>query len=773
MQRLILHIIRNRTAYIIAAIVFTAIMGALATQVTINPDVEALIPGDDEVTSYMEQFGATGSKTDYLAVAVTAEDPFTPEILSAFHSAIAQLEDLPYLKRSANPFSLVTFRQEGRQLSLLPVNPFMGPPRTQEEIAVFKELLMRSPFVDQVLSPDGKTLCAFFPSEKVEDYHDAMREIEAITGTLSRTCTTMVTGSMPFTDRTHFYLSRDLVRLFSLAILVTLGIFYIGFKSKRAILLPISIVIMGTVWTLGFMALARFPLTVVSIIAPSLVLTLGSSYSIHLLNQYFREAPLQATTPEWIAGATARITKTIFLASFTTVIGFGSLITTKITQVTELGVSVSVGIVSCAVLALFFLPAALSLHSHPAPIQRETVQRGIIARLMERLGKSVCEHRWLYAGVTLFMIAGFAVCYPRLTHQTNFMKYFPAADRLIQDTEFINQHISSFQQLSITMTAPGKEKQFFLRPDILKPMAAFEKRLALYPHIRSTYSLATYMEGINEIASGVREIPKSRGLILLMSRYVRMFAEEESTAAFIGSLTNEDFSIYTITLTVWDPTTGSFLYDAEMLTLLDALEREIGESVPAEYRPVIWGNSMRFTRLSQILTRDQEVSTAISIVLVFLVSALFLRSFYYGLMASIPLITGVMMNFIFMVVFSIPLDMTTIMVTCVAIGVGVDSSIHFLITYQRQRSLAHGSQEDVIVETLRIGGRPIFLTTVSIVCGVLILTFSSFKPISFFGLLIAMALTSTMLGTILILPAFLLIFARKRTIPEARTELRG
>lgn len=768
MQRLLNHIVRHPKIYIAGVILITVIMGYFTLQVRINPDVEALVPEDDRLSELMEKYSTGKSDFDYIALAIESDNPFEAEILEVFYTTIRKIEELPQLKASANPFSLITFEMNGKKLEIVPVNPVQGPPRTEEDIELFRSRLLSSPFADQIISADRRVLCAYFPSEKIDDYHGFMRVLTPLTEELSDTCTTYLTGSAPFTDRIMFYLTKDLATLLSLGMLVILVFLYIGFRAKRAITLPISVVLMGTIWSLGFMGIFGFTLTVVSIVTPPLVLILGCSYSIHLLNQYYREAPDQPGGTEWISLATANIAKTILLAAFTTVIGFASLIPSAMRQTMEFGLSVSAGIAACALLSLFFLPAALSLLSHPKGDQKEIVTRGWLTIILEKAGIFVMKKPVVFAALLPLIAVLFLIANPHLVYQTNFMKYFPSKDRIIKDTEFINENISSFQQMQLTLTAPDGEKNYFLKPEVLQAISRFERELGKLPDVKSSISMVSFIEILNEALSGTREIPDSRGLLLLLSRYARVFGEQESTASFIGNLINPEFSAFTFTIVMYDHRTGGFIYDKEMAMLLDQINLLVTEYIPAEMNPEVWGNGLRFTRLFILLQRDQKLSLILSFVLVFLVSALFLRSFYCGLLALVPLATAVMLNFIFMVLFSIPLDMTTIMVASVSIGIGVDNSIHFLIQYQRQKKLLGTNTKKIILNTITLAGRPIVLTTGSIVAGLLILTFSSFKPISFFGFLISTALTSALFGTLFILPALLLLFSpkEKKTEPE-------
>ena len=193
----------------------------------------------------------------------------------------------------------------------------------------------------------------------------------------------------------------------------------------------------------------------------------------------------------------------------------------------------------------------------------------------------------------------------------------------------------------------------------------------------------------------------------------------------------------------------------ELRSLKHDIERDIGEILAPEVSAELWGSSLRYLSLSRMVNRDQWISMLISFVLIFLITSLSFRSLFYGFCSLFPLITGIMINFVAMAVLRIPLDMTTIMVSSIAIGVGVDNSIHLLIQYRKQRRLFPTAIDRALINTLSTTGRPILLTTASIVGGILVLSFASFRPIVYFGVLVAITLAATAIGSLVVLPVIL------------------
>jgi predicted RND superfamily exporter protein len=217
---------------------------------------------------------------------------------------------------------------------------------------------------------------------------------------------------------------------------------------------------------------------------------------------------------------------------------------------------------------------------------------------------------------------------------------------------------------------------------------------------------------------------------------------------------NQDLSQLTISFRLFDAKNGQLLAEGGLRRALDRIKSYADESFGSSLDPQIWGGSLRFLDLSKVIRTDQGRSTVISIALIFLLTAFSFRSIRQGLYTLVPLVTAIMTNYVLMVAAGIPLDITTVMFSSVAIGVGVDNSIHFLLQYRKQLSLGI-PPATAIQRTLEIAGRPIVLTTASVVGGLLVLLFASFRPIIYFGLLVATALTTAMVATLVVLPVVL------------------
>ena len=762
----LLHFVHEHSlAVIIAFGIVTAFFALSLTRIKVNPNLESLLPDDDEVIALMDRYGNGQVEENYLVVAVEAEDPLTLPGLSAFARAIEELEAFPEIKQGITPFNLISFQKQGSRLSLQPMSPGGRHPKTAEELAIFRQNLFATPFaVNFVVSRDRTVLLAFFPTEGTENYTELMGEIDRILANLKPYYAIHITGTIPFMHTTKTYLLRDLSTLLILAGVVMLVIFYLGFRSKRAVALPILVVGIGTVWCLGFMSLIGFNLTLMSVIIPPLVLALGSSYSIHILNQYYREAEQNSEDSRWIGGAIAHVNKTILLASVTTIAGLLSLLSVSMKQTREFAISTSFGIFACALLSLFFFPAVLYRLRSPKDRQSRQVIKGTLTRVLTNLSSGVLRYRAVILVLLAAILAFSVFAFTKIEYNTDAISYFPDRARVIKDMRFFARKIGGFEEIGITLTAPENQANYFLRTEVLNQLSRFESHLAENPDVCYLSSFVSYLEYANDVMYGSREIPRSRGLTLLLSRYFKVFAASEEASRILGLLSNDDFSSITMLLRIYDSADQSFIDEIGLRDVLQELDELQAEYIPPEIQIERWGPLLRYLPLSDILQRDAVRSMVIAALLIVIITAIGFRSLLYGLYAVIPLLTGIMINVVFLYLTGIPLDALTIMVSSIAIGVGVDDAIHFLIQFRKQ--WAKGTQDirTAITRTMNITGRPIVLTTLAIDGGLLILGFGLFKPIVYFGLMVIITLSAACLGTVLVLPAVLSIGRRRAAV---------
>ncbi len=772
MRKLINLCVNHSKICLFLFLMLTLFLGWKASYVKIDSNLRNVLPKEE---------GRSFDDLDsYLFVGFRAKENgelFTLESLEVLLDVITNIEQLPEIKKSMSIFNTETLLvgKSGRLLTGTTL-PGGKAPRNEKELEAFNKSILNDPFFDKLLVTDsGSYVITVFLTEDASDSNVFFnQELQRLITPLREYVDVTIAGDLVLVGRAEFYLTRDFSTLLVAALLIMLVILFISFRARRALLLPVVVVIIGVIWTIGFMSLMGFKLSVVTCIVPALVLTIGSSYTIHVLNEFFRNAPKSPTgDKKWISEAINHVNKTIIMASLTTIIGFLSLLAGSQNVIKEFALSVSFGVASTALLSIFLLPAIFSMLKEPTQIHLRGANEGWITTILGKLGSVVIKLRFLL--IVIGVLLGLSTLYfiPRLTVGSDYYSYFPQEDPVIQEFMYATKMSGGTSWINLTLEAPDKSDGYFGTVEGLEVQSRFENELLKNSNVYDVVSMVSYLKKMNKLRFGKYEIPSRKGLIILLKRtFSKMFSTNDGMFKEV-TLVEDNYNKVTFLIRIYNTEKGGPVAEDDFPEFLESISEALTNVEAENVETELWGLNYVANTVSRILLKDQVLTLIISFFLVFLVACVYFKSFYYGFVTIIPLITAIGTNYIFMVLLNIPLDVTTIMVSSVAIGVGVDDAIHFLIQYKKQLQIYPDNINKVIFYTFKITGRPIVLTTISIVAGMLVLVLASFLPIGYFGLLVSLALVGALLGTLIFLPAVLVvsynIIKKFNLLPAARS----
>ena len=718
----------------------------------IEPDVMSLLPASvqEELKGNQPE---QSTDFDRIAVMISGPGVFTYQHLKLFESTYKKIQTSIGAEKIIEPFSQTLLLKSGSRLMPATLSPTGKAPVNPEEAAVFKKRLTEDPFATGLITSENRdVLLVYFLVRKGMDYLDMMDRVTELLRPLKEEVTVTVTGTAPFSAETERFLTKDFIKLLILVIAVILLSYYLGFRSKRAVFIPILLIISGTIFALGGMAALGFKLTMVSIVTPPLILTLGSSYSIHVLNAYysFLRSNKNHDKQNAIITSVTGVSPTVFLASLTTIIGLLSLLLASIQQTREFAIATAFGIFSTALLSLTLLPAFLQLQRVPEQKKLNELSSDFLSRLIHFIGPRIIRKKYAAFIIIALIFTGFLLIYPHIVFNTNPFKYYPPNSDIIKGNHFILEKIGGLEEISITFSPKTNTKGFFLNPEALNSILNIEKKIRKLDNVSFLFSYPSYLNYAGKVMSGKEGFLSSRGLNLLVAR---LFHTAEGDQAYF--YVDKDFTRLTTTIKVYNNDKKQPIDEKDTAELKSRLTSILSDNTPGTMEWQVSAMSFAFLDLSHQMRRDFLVSTLGALIAIGIVAFLAFKSISQSILALIPLIMGIFSSLIFMVIFRVPLDMTTIMVSCISVGVGVDDSIHFLLRHHLNKERYPDNSEKAVYETLIHAGRPIILTTVSIVSGLLFLTLAQFQPIRYFGLLIVFTLTTAMLATLLLLPPLL------------------
>lgn len=693
-------------------------------------------------------------KSTSLLLMIKSENLFTPVYLNTLDICLQNLLNQNNVQNINSVFDYVTIEKAGTRLKVTPIsNHKTGERWSNEEVSELKLKIAKDPTATGYLVSQNLDAIIFslntsnLNENEIYDLLKVLEPLEQFDSSFA------ITGALPINYRIMHYLSHDLVLLLSLCFVIILIVFYLSFRAKRSMILPLLLSLIAIIWTFGTMALLNISITIVNIITPCMVLILGSSYSVHIVSEYFAKYN-EGIRKHLAAKAATSIYKTILFAGLTTIAGFISLFVSKVDGLREFGLVVSIGIVYCIILSLTLLPIILSMIQHPQVKQTTVVKKGILTTVIKKISSFVIKNWMALCIVYLIIILGFLFTKDKVKVDTNYMSYFPSSDRIVNDTKDISTFFGGDIPYKITITAPEDSEKYFLQPENLAKVYAFESTIKESPDVLQNISFSSYVAYLNQLYKGESSIPESPALLNLFSKL--MVILRNNNAGLISNTISEDSNQITIFLQVYD----SINNDLMTITSSEHLEKIMIAALPLlpqECKVEFGGTNSDALKFSNQLMKDQSNSQIIAYLLVFLIAALAFKSIYRGLLTLIPVSVGVMANYIFMYILNIPFDMVTVSFASVAIGAGVDDAIHFLLKYSTLLNCKEQNYNNCLTNTIVETGRPIVLTTISIVMGMLMLSFGSYMPIRYFGILMSVALMNSMLATIFILPSIIIL----------------
>ena len=730
----------------IAAASFTLVLGVFATRMEVSSSIEDLFP--DDVRRFLRDHGQSRDERDLLLMAASSEHPFEVDALAALDRALRQIAAREEVTESITPFNMVAFRRAANGgIVAGPVSPGGRAPADDRQAQVLQQRLLEDPLSRKLLiSPDGATLGAVFNVPLRDDYRHLFADLERISVLLSEHYDVRWAGNPTFEHRIRERLSADLPRLLAAVLAVIVISYFLMFRSFRAVLIPLLVVVMGTVWTIGTMSLLGIRLTITSIMAPPLVLSLGSAYSVHVLSEYYAKRGASVRAP--VAVVMSRVTPTIVLASLTTIIGFSSLLTASLPQVREFGIITAVGIAFCATLVLLFVPACLSLLPAPGSRPRTGARRRIVERV---LGLAESGWRYLVLAATALLVVVFVLVVGSLRYDTDVSHLFGRDSAVVQDNLFVVQRLVGLLDVNVTLSAPQSAQAYFFDPETLSQLANLEHTLRQHPDVAYVSSFVTHLSRIHFAARGTYEVPRNRAIVRVFFTLLEQFG---ASSALVVSAIDPDASRMTINVRVTEQHDGDGLVkEQEYRASVERIRELVHDTIPSEMGVEIWSNGMAILSVSDDLRVDHLRSAMVTFALVLLVTAIGFRSIVLGVLALIPAVTGVMTNFTLMAIANIPLDAITMTLSALSIGVGVDYAIHLLLAFQRARRAPGGGAR--LAHVLSDSARSVVISALSLAAGLLVLVTSTFPPIAIVGLLLAALVLSTLAGSLLILPAVL------------------
>jgi predicted RND superfamily exporter protein len=738
-----------------------AVLGALllaprAQIQTIDNDLTAWFSRDDPVYQDYERFQTEFGGTRTLIIAVRApsrERMFSAEGLAFLRDVSEDIERIQAVQRvsSLGTATVVdALPATGDDDGGLDVRRIVDDLETATPAAVGDRALADELFRGDLISADGTVaaIIVFFDEARVDDVRaEVLRDIRAlITAGLPTGFDAHFNGSLEITEWYNRVTLDNQLKFTPPIFIFTLGALYLMFRSWRKTALTFAAILVSLLWTLGLYDLLGFSYNVLSSMIVPLVVVLAIADDVHILQHYGLSRRTSSHEDAFVS-TVSHLLAPLFGASATTALGMLSLATSQVVAVREFGMGAAVGVMVDFVISVALVPTMLAwTHPEPAEVPQESWFLGplrAVARFSTRHAGAVAA-----VGVLVVGVAGLGIT--RLRVDTNHINFFSERHELYTSAQVIDTQLSGIYTFQIFLEGGPDAMQ---QPDTLVRIDRLSRELEALPFVRKVTSLADYVKRVHrELNDGRDEFYAIPTTSSEVAQELLVFGLGDEGRAELERVVAFDYSRAQITVKL-----ASMSSDLVFEQVREAERLAAAAFAGSDVQVTVTGSGRLFSTLDHYLVRSQMSSFAMAFVTVFSVIFIVFRSWRFGLLSIAPNLFPVAVVFGTMGWLDISLNVATVMVASVALGVVDDDTIHFISRYRKETHRGASTDDAIAVATTQ-EGRAALTTAVVNCCAFAVLSLSEYRPSAWFGGLLALTMVIAFLAEVFILPATIKLF---------------
>lgn len=541
------------------------------------------------------------------------------------------------------------------------------------------------------------------------------------------------------------------------SVLLSALILLIFFRSISATLLSLGVVILGVVWTVGTMVLLGYKITLLTALIPPLIVVIGIPNCIYFLNKYHTSYNACGRREDALVTMVSRMGIVTLFCNLAAAIGFAVFALTKSEILQEFGVVAGINIMVLFFISLLIIPIALSWL--PAPKTRHTryLYNARLNRWLARLERWSLNHRKLiYVVTTVIMIAAIAGIF-RLKSVGYIVDDLPQTDKIYTDLKFFERNFEGVMPLEILVRTHSKagiirdleglkkidslSQEIAARPEMARPLSIVEglkfAKQAFFEGDSANYSMPSQFD-----------LPG-------MAQYLR-FRSGDSTGAnsftkLVSSFMDSSRQEARISINMAD--VGS----NRLPEILDTIHRRADQLFDtSKYAVEMTGTSITFLEGSSFIINGLKESIFWAFLLIAACMLYLFRSVRILMCSLIPNLIPLVITAGVMGWVGIPLKPSTVLVFSVALGIAIDITIRFLVNYKQELPLQGYNKKSTVIQTIHSTGISIIYTSLVLIAGFIIFSFSGFGGTQALGWLTSLTLVTATCTNLVLLPALLI-----------------
>ena len=749
-------ILKNRIVIIIMITALTVFMAQKGREAKLSYSMAKLLPNDHQVSVDYNDFLNKYGSQNVLVIAVEDSLITTLSHLKKWDKVSESIKNINGIEQIISFSNLPILQKDADEKKFTVKKWFSEGIQTEEEFQKALTIYQSQPFFKGLINSEDNKVTTLLITLDEEMIRSSKREIliSSIKDLVDNYSTDFGVkahySGLPYIRTVHSVKVKNEISMFILfTLLITALILYLFFRSFKATISSIIVVIIGVIFSFGSIALMGYEISILMALVPPVLIVIGIPNCIFLINKFHSEFRLSKNKEDALSKMIQKIGNITLLTNVTTASGFAAFILTNSETLQEFGVIASLNILFIFLLSLFIIPIYFSFSSAPKKRHTQHLDKKWINNLVQYLAYLVkYKRKHIYVITVVLIVVGFFGII-QLKTTGNITEDLPKEQALYQDLKFLESNFGGVLPLEVLVNTKKKNgllKSYNLRKieklsDVLETYPEFSKPSSYIDAVK--YSKQAFYNGDSTYYS----LPNSQEQRVILS-----YLKNSSEGLGFGNLLMDSLKQEArISLRVADISTS------KMDSIFDSLLPKINEIFdPEKYDVTITGASIVFLNGTKFLIKNLVLSLLLVIILISIFMAWMFNSFRMVVVSIIPnliplLLTGAIMGY-----FGIALKPSTILVFSIAFGISVDDTIHFLAKYRQELLMNNWNIRKSVFSALNETGVSMFYTSVVLFFGFFIFVASDFGGTIALGLLVSITLMLAMLSNLLLLPALLL-----------------
>jgi len=762
-------IIKFRLPLIVVIGLITTFMGYHASRVEMSYDFARTVPLDDpdmiELQEFKSQFGEDGN-----GIAIGVKDSALYELknFQAFQQFTRDVKKIQGVKEAISLPTLKVMLKDTANVKFYSENIFPDTIASQEILdSLLAVALTQKTYSGLLINPtNGATMIAV--SVPAEIMNSSKREGVVLA---------LQTAGKAFEGKTQIqvhYAGLPFIRtlvanavkkemqffLYGSAFITGL-IMFIFFRSFKAVLFSMIIIGIVVVWTLGTLTLLGFKITLLSGLIPPVIVTIGITNAIYLLNKYHLEFAKTKNKLEAIRTVVLKMGLATFLTNLTVAIGFLTLLATDIIVLREFGIVAGINIMALFFVSLIMIPGIFSWLPTPTEKHLKHLNFRIMNGFLRSIDLLVHDRRlFIYIGsLILALISAYGIL--QLKSVSFMVDDIPEKSQIKQDLTFVETNFSGVMPLEFLIEFHTKKRRPALELKNLQMVEEFENFLdsitVMAPPLSVLSFVKTATQAFYNNNPAKYQLPRAKIEGASILRYMK---GQRDTSGLFNSFVDSTFTKMRISTRIKD--IGSTRLDSLVQVIEPRMKSIFVSTAKDSVTSSITGTTKIFIKGNKFLIENLQESLLLAFILITLSMAILFANARMIIISLIPNLLALMITAGLMGYFNIPLKPSTALIFSITFGISVDNSIRFLAKYRQEiksnNFLVSNAVSDSIMET----GKSIMYTSIVLFAGFIIFAFSSFGGTIALGLLTSITLVISMFTNLILLPALIMTFDKPK-----------